>query len=42
MTNTEKICNAMGNPAPNMNHESGIHYGVIPQNALDSCLRWPD
>lgn len=36
MTNTEKICNTMGNPAPNMNHETGIHYGVIPQNALDS------
>ena len=35
MTHTEAICNAMGSAAPNMDHESGIHYGVIPQNAVD-------
>ena len=35
MTHTELICGSMGAKAPNMDHETGIHFGVIPMNHLN-------
>jgi len=34
MTTTENICGHFGEQPPNMNVETGIHYGVIPLNDL--------
>jgi len=34
MTHVERVCDIFGEKPPNMNHETGIHYGVIPLHQL--------
>jgi hypothetical protein len=34
MTHSELIQKTMGSSAPNMNHDTDIHFGVIPQNSV--------